>query len=59
MKTKHYRLFARGLDESHFDKVATHFVETLQHLGVAQSLIDEAVSVIAPLRVVFENGLKK
>lgn len=59
MKTKHYRLFAMGLDETHFDKVATHFVETLQHLGVAQSLIDEAVGHIAPLRAIFEKGLKK
>ena len=59
MRTKHYRLFAMGLDETHFDKVATHFVETLQHLGVSQSLIDEAVGHIAPLRAVFEKGLKK
>mmetsp|Transcript_238 Transcript_238/g.636 ORF Transcript_238/g.636 Transcript_238/m.636 type:complete len:354 (-) Transcript_238:1726-2787(-) len=59
MRAKHYRLFAIGLNEKHFDKVATHFVETLQHLGVVQALIDEAVQHIAPLRVVFEKGLKK
>jgi hemoglobin len=59
MKTKHYRLFAMGLDETHFDKVASHFVETLQHLGVDQTLIGEAVGAIGPLRQVFEKGLQK
>jgi hemoglobin len=56
---KHYRLFARGLDGSHFDLVAGHFIATLQHLSVAQPLIDEAVGVIAPLRPIFEAGIKK
>mmetsp|Transcript_8138 Transcript_8138/g.24318 ORF Transcript_8138/g.24318 Transcript_8138/m.24318 type:complete len:419 (-) Transcript_8138:458-1714(-) len=58
MFTKHYRFFAMGLNESHFDKVAGHFVSTLQHLEVSQNLIDEAVGNIAPLRPVFEKGIK-
>mmetsp|Transcript_13624 Transcript_13624/g.18707 ORF Transcript_13624/g.18707 Transcript_13624/m.18707 type:complete len:432 (-) Transcript_13624:147-1442(-) len=56
MYKTHYNLFEKGLNETHFDTVATHFVETLQHLGVAQELIDEAVGVIAPLRGVFLKG---
>ena len=53
--TKHQRLFDEGLNEEHFDIVAGHFVDTLNHLGVKQGEIDEAVSVIAPLRPVFEK----
>ena len=57
--TKHERLFQMGLNETHFDIVAGHFVETLKGLGVTQPLIDEAVGVIAPLRCVFVEGAKK
>lgn len=54
MKEKHAPLFEKGLNASHFDKVASHFANTLKHLNVASDLVDECVSVIAPLRVVFE-----
>lgn len=53
--TKHKRLFDEGLSEEHFDIVAGHFIDTLNHLGVKQMQIDEAVGVIAPLRPVFEK----
>ena len=57
---KHQRLFAeKQLNETHFDKVAEHFVGACHHLNVDQTLIDEAVSVIAPLRSVFENTAKE
>lgn len=57
---KHLRLFKeKGLNETHFDIVATHLVETLQSLGVAQGLIDEVVTVVGPLRGVFEVGALK
>jgi len=57
---KHKALFQeKGLNADHFDLVATNFVATLQHLGVEQPLIDEAVGVIAPLRSVFETGAEK
>ena len=56
MKEKHENLFAKGLKASHFDKVARHFVGTLESLSVPKELIDECVSVIAPLRVVFEQS---
>lgn len=56
LSEKHAKLFERGLSELHFDAVATHFVATLESLGVEQNLINEAVSVIAPLRPIFEKG---
>lgn len=59
MLEKHASLFSRGLNETHFDKVAVHFVETLQSLGIEQTLIDKAVAVIGPLRPVFEQGAKE
>ena len=31
MLTKHKRLFAMGLNETHFDTVATHLVQTLKN----------------------------
>ncbi|GKY99835.1 hypothetical protein MPSEU_000937300 [Mayamaea pseudoterrestris] len=57
--TKHMRLFLnKGLNETHFDLVAQHLIDTLQHLKIKQHLIDEAIGVIAPLRGVFEQGGK-
>lgn len=53
--TKHQKLFDEGLSEVHFDIVAGHFVATLNHLGVKQPEVDEAVGVIAPLRLIFER----
>lgn len=56
MFKKHYTLFAKGLNETHFDLVAGHFVGTLESLGVDSSLINEAVGIIGSLRGVFEKG---
>lgn len=57
---KHKSLFVKkGLNETHFDLVAANLIATLEHLGVAKDLIDEAVTVVAPLRVVFETGAQK
>ncbi|GAX24690.1 hypothetical protein FisN_4Hu248 [Fistulifera solaris] len=56
LKEKHSSLFKKGLNEKHFDIVAKHFVGAMNHLNVPQELIDEAVSIIGPLRVVFEEG---
>ena len=56
---KHAHLFEKGLNEEHFDAVAGHFVATLQELGVQPDMIDEAVSVIAPLRPMFVEGAAK
>lgn len=40
----------RGLNDSHFDAVAQHLVATLNELGVAQPLIDEAIGIVATTR---------
>ena len=54
---KHLRLFYdKGLDASHFDLVAAHFVQTLQHLGISPTLVDEVVSIVGPLREAFAHG---
>jgi hemoglobin len=39
-----------GLSDEHFDAVAEHLVATLQELGVAKTLIDEAVGIVATTR---------
>jgi hypothetical protein len=60
MLETHSRLFVTmGLNETHFDRVAVHFVGALTHLNVNQALIDEAVAVIGPLRSVFEAGARE
>ena len=59
MYKKHYYLFLKGLNESHFDLVVGHLVGTLGSLGVDSSLIDEAVAIVGPLRAVFEKGSRK
>jgi truncated hemoglobin YjbI len=56
---RHRKLFEQGLDETHFDTVAQHFVGACHHLGVGQELVDEAVAIILPLRAVFEQGALK
>jgi hemoglobin len=56
MLDKHKRLFALGLDETHFDKVTGHLSDALDSLGVATNLIEEAIAVVAPFRAVFHQG---
>jgi hemoglobin len=53
IKDKHKNLVANGLTEHHFDVFTSHFVTSLEHVGVKQAEIDEAIGVIEPLRVVF------
>ena len=52
----HARLFDGGLNETHFDLVAKHLVETLESLGISKDLIDEVLEVVAPLRVIFAKN---
>ena len=56
MLDKHKRLFALGLDETHFDKVTGHLGDALEALGVATNLIQEAIAVVVPFRAVFHQG---
>lgn len=56
MRQKHASLFNKGLNEKHFDLVVKHFGATLQAANIEESVVAEAVAVIIPLRVVFEQG---
>ena len=42
MKEKDAKLFAMGLNETHFDLVVGHLVGALKSLGVADKLLNEA-----------------
>lgn len=56
---KHVRLFTnKGLNETHFDLVAGHLIDTMVHFEVSQDLINEAVAIVSPLRSSFEEGSK-
>jgi hypothetical protein len=56
MRRGHSRLLADGLDGSHFDVVAEHLVKALKAVGAPQHLIDEVVTVVAPMRGMFEKN---
>jgi hemoglobin-like flavoprotein len=58
IEKSHGRLFDMGLNEEHFDVVASNLMETMQELGVASDVIDDAIAVIAPLRSTFEDQAK-
>ncbi|KXZ45468.1 hypothetical protein GPECTOR_54g209 [Gonium pectorale] len=44
----------RGLNLTHFDKVAGHFVDSLKEMGVPQDLIDQAAGVLMGVRPLFD-----
>ena len=57
MIEKHAALFRdKGLNADHFDIVAGHLVAACQHLGVSNELVQEAVAIVGPLRIAFEQG---
>ncbi|CAB9497411.1 truncated hemoglobin GlbN [Seminavis robusta] len=58
IKANHQTMFANGLNASHFDVFVEDLVKSMSHFGVDNDLISEAVSVIAPLRPIFEEGAK-
>jgi hemoglobin len=53
---KHTQLFANGLDENVYDLVLSHFSATLLDLNVPMEAVQEALSVVAPLRESFARG---
>ncbi|GAX18152.1 hemoglobin [Fistulifera solaris] len=55
LRQKHCNLFQDGLSQNHFDMVAKHFIDSLSHLCIAKTLIDDAVNIVAPLRDAFVN----
>ncbi|KAL3936763.1 MAG: hypothetical protein SGBAC_007984 [Bacillariaceae sp.] len=56
---RHYRLFAKGLNETHFDRVVVHFVAALSGMWVDQELIDETKRRVGPLRAIFEESSRE
>ena len=48
---------AYSIEQSHFDSVAGHLVETLKSLAVSQNLIDRIVTAVAPLSEQIVNTL--
>ena len=46
MQMVHSRL---AIEQHHFDRVATHLVETLHELGIAEETIGEVASAVIPL----------
>lgn len=50
MRTAHAPLVARGLNEDHFNAVASHLQSTLQELKVADELIAEVMSIAGSTR---------
>jgi hemoglobin len=52
----HKRLFRLGLGSKEFDLVVGHLVGALDSLGVPKDLIDEAGSIIVPIRSMFVKG---
>lgn len=57
MVATHVRLFRDlGLNETHFDIVATCFIKALQDVGFTQDEVDECVAIVGPLRLAFQYG---
>lgn len=50
LRTAHADLVSDGLTDTHFDAVAGHLLSTLQELNLDQSLIDEAMGIVASTR---------
>jgi hemoglobin len=50
LREAHSPLVKRGLSDIHFDAVARHLRGTLEELGVAPPLIEEALTIVASTR---------
>ena len=50
LRRGHAHLVARGLNDSHFDAVAAHLVDTLIHLGVHFTDIEEVLALLESVR---------
>ena len=59
MTKGHARLTREGLDETHFDVVASHLAGALAAAGEPPELVNEAVAVVAPLRDVFKRNAEE
>ena len=50
LRTAHKPLVERGLNDSHFDAVATHLQATLEELSVPTNLINEVMGIAGSTR---------
>lgn len=53
---KHTRLFEMGLNGKHFDLMMQHLRQTFEELDIDETLIQDAVQVLTPMRRLFEQG---
>lgn len=50
IREAHAKAVEDGLNDTHFDKVAGHLIDTLAGLGVEQKLIDEVIAIVGSTR---------
>lgn len=50
MTAAHQKLVDRGMNDQHFDVIVEHLAATLQEMGVAQDLIDQAAKIAETVR---------
>jgi len=50
LRSAHAGLVARGLGELHFAHIVRHLKETLEELGVAPRLIEEALQIVGSVK---------
>jgi hemoglobin len=50
MRDAHAPLVEKGLNDSHFDAVATHLQNTLEELGVSADLVQEVMNIAGSTR---------
>lgn len=53
---RHKALFDAGLDEAIYDVVLEHFSQTLRELNVPDESIQDALQIVKPFRVIFQEG---
>lgn len=56
IRKAHKHLFEMGLCEDHFDVFTQHFEETLMDRGFADSIVDQAMDALQPLREIIQDA---
>lgn len=56
---RHQKLFDQGLDQTYFDVVMGHFVDTLREMKIDEDVVEHAIEVISPLRDIFVLGAQE
>jgi hemoglobin len=50
LRTAHQGAVSNGLNDTHFDRVATHLADAMRELNVPKELIDEALAIVGSTR---------